>query len=419
MFLRTEVQGFQPIMFGRIVQDESRPGGIGRSMMRVLRCLIPLFATILGSCAALPPGADRPPQAEIRRLPGELLTSEPFPGAPDGATATRILYTSTAPDGAPVTVSGLIIVPNSPAPPAGRPVLAWLHPTTGVDRVCAPSLGPAPFKQIQGLPLFLAAGYAVVATDYSGLGTPGIHPYLVGTSEAHAALDSVRATLQLPGVQAGPRFAVWGHSQGGHAALFTGQLARHYAPDLHLVGVAAAAPVTNVAALIEKPGQDPLWGAVFSYTVWSWSRVFHASPDIVPPESHPIVEHAATDCLRTSADLRQLLADTAPLAGAPVTPDARWRTLLAENAPRSRIEAPVFLAQGSEDPVIPAPLTREFAQRLCTENMSVRYVAMAGVDHYTAAVRSAASAATWIAERFAGVPPPNDCTALQEEPAPL
>jgi dipeptidyl aminopeptidase/acylaminoacyl peptidase len=139
----------------------------------------------------------------------------------------RIVYASTAPDGESATVSALVIVPTAPAPPDGRPVLAWLHPTTGVDRACAPTLGPAPFTQIQGLPLFLAAGYAVVATDYPGLGGPGIHPYLVGASEAHAALDSVRAARHLPGVQAGMRFAVWGHSQGGHAALFTGQLARH------------------------------------------------------------------------------------------------------------------------------------------------------------------------------------------------
>jgi pimeloyl-ACP methyl ester carboxylesterase len=397
---------------------EAIPSNKGMTMPKALGCLVPLVATIIGSCAAPLPVDERPPQAEARHLPGDILESGPFPGAPDGATATRILYTSTAPDGAAVTVSGLVIVPKTPAPPAGRRVLAWLHPTTGVDRACAPTLGPAPFTQIQGLPLFLAAGYAVVATDYPGLGAPGIHPYLVGTSEAHAVLDSVRAALQLPGVQAGPRFAVWGHSQGGHAALFTGHLARQYAPELQLVGVAAAAPVTDIAALVEKPGQDPLWGAVLSYTVWSWSRVLQASPGIVSAASRPIVERAARDCLETSSELQQLQADTAPLAGEPVSPDARWRNLLAENAPTPRIEAPVFLAQGSDDPVIPAPLTRTFARRLCKESASLHYLAMPGVDHYTAAMRSAASAAAWIAERFAGVPPPNDCPALQE-PAPL
>jgi hypothetical protein len=98
----------------------------------------------------------------------------------------------------------------------------------------------------------------------------------------------------------------------------------------------------------------------------------------------------------------------------PVTPDAHWRTLLAENAPTPQPGGPlVFLAQGDEDPVIPPPLTRDFARRLCWERTPVRYLAMPGVDHYTAAARSAAAVADWIAGRFAGVSPPDDCAALQ------
>ncbi len=87
-------------------------------------------------------------------------------------------------------------------------------------------------------------GYVVAATDYPGLGTPQTHPYLVGVSEARAVLDSVRAARALTGAQ--NRFAVWGHSQGGQAALFTGLIAKSYAPDLDLVGVAAAAPATDL-----------------------------------------------------------------------------------------------------------------------------------------------------------------------------
>jgi len=372
-------------------------------------CLLFIVA-VLVSCTATQTGSFAP----VHR-PGDILQAEPLPGAPGGATAIRILYVSTSLDGSPIAVSGLVIVPSVPAPPGGRPVLAWLHATTGVDRACAPSLGPAPFAQIQGLPAFLAAGYAVVATDYAGLGGPGMHPYLVGSIEARAALDSVRAAVQLPGVQAGPRFAVWGHSQGGHAALFTAELAGVYAPELRLVGVAAAAPVTDVAALVEQPGQDPLWGALLSYTVWSWSHVFSAAPDaIVPAAARPTIERTAKDCLESADELKRLLSDAAPLRDEPVTPDAHWRTLLAENAPTAQPGGPpVFLAQGDEDPVIPAPLTRDFARRLCRERTPVRYLAMPGVDHYTAAARSATAAADWIAARFAGVSPPDDCAAFQ------
>jgi len=381
-----------------------------KAQIAAIRGLLCFIVAVLGSCASPQPA----PFASGHR-PGDILHIEPLPGAPAGATATRVLYVSTSLDGSTIAVSGLVIVPSVPAPPSGRPVLAWLHATTGVDRACAPSLGPAPFAQIQGLPAFLAAGYAVVATDYAGLGGPGTHPYLVGISEARAALDSVRAAGRLPGAQAGPRFAVWGHSQGGHAALFAAELARAYAPELRLVGVAAAAPVTDVAALVGQPGQDPLWGALLSYTIWSWSHVLGAAPDmIVPAVAQPTIERTAKNCLESAEELHRLLSDAAPLRGEPVTPDARWRTLLAENAPTPQPGGPpVFLAQGDQDPVIPAPLTRDFARRLCREHTPVRYLAMPGVDHYTAAARSSATAADWIAARFAGVSPPDDCAALQ------
>jgi acetyl esterase/lipase len=355
--------------------------------------------------------ACRGPTALTR--PGDIVHAEAFPGALPGASATRIVYVSSAPDGAPIQVSALVIVPESPPAAGGRPVLAWLHPTTGVDQSCAPTAGPGPFAQIQGLAAFLAAGYAVVATDYPGLGGPGRHPYLVGASEARAAIDSVRAIRHLPGANAGNRFAVWGHSQGGHAALFTAALAPAYAPELQLVGAAAAAPVTDVAALIEQPGRDPLWGALLSYTVWSWSHLYGLDPNgIIPPGAGATVARTAKDCLESAGELRQLLADSAPLAGQPVTPDEPWRARLAGNDPQPGAPAvPVFLAQGDQDPVIIPSLTRAFARRLCSAGVPVRYVAMPGVDHYTAGVRSAAAASAWIADRFAGSAPPDDCAA--------
>nr|WP_294553573.1 alpha/beta fold hydrolase [uncultured Rhodopila sp.] len=352
-----------------------------------------------------------------RTHPGDIVQAEAVPGAPPNASATRIVYVSTAPDGAQIQVSALVVVPGS-APAAGeRPVLAWLHPTTGVDHACAPTAGPGPFAQIQGLAAFLAAGYTVVATDYPGLGASGMHPYLVGASEARAAIDSVRAVRHLPGADAGARFAVWGHSQGGHAALFTAALAPSYAPELQLVGAAAAAPVTDAAALIEQPGRDPLWAALLSYTVWSWSHLYGLDPNaIIPPGAEATIARTARDCLESAAELRQLLADSAPLTGQTVTPDQSWRAMLASNdPPAGGSQVPVFLAQGDQDPVIIPSLTRAFARRLCGAGVPVRYLAMPGVDHYTAAVRSASAAAAWIADRFAGAAPPDDCAAAFAE----
>ncbi len=125
---------------------------------------------------------------------------------------------------------------------------------TGVGGKWAAPVLPDRSGAIPGLDDMLSRGFVVVATDYVGLGTPGQHPYLIGESEARSVLDSVRAARRFPGAKAGDTFAVWGHSQGGHAALFTGQLAASYAPELKLAGVAAAAPATAAAPAAAATG---------------------------------------------------------------------------------------------------------------------------------------------------------------------
>jgi hypothetical protein len=190
--------------------------------------------------------------ADLPGKPGSIIRVWPLAGGgPGGGDAFRILYRSTGLNGEPIAVSGAIYIPPGAPPDGGRNVIAWAHPTTGVVEACAPSLMPDASGMTWGLPDMLAQGYVVVATDYPGLGTPGIHPYLIGVSEGRAVLDSVRAARDLPHSGASNRFAVWGHSQGGHASLYTGELAASYAPDLKLVGVAAAAPATYLIELFD------------------------------------------------------------------------------------------------------------------------------------------------------------------------
>lgn len=168
---------------------------------------------------------------EIPGKPGTIIRVWPLEGGgPGNSDALRFLYRSTGPKGEPIPVSGAIFIPSGPAPAGGRNVIAWAHPTSGVMPACAPSLYPHFEALMWNLGDMLNQGYVVVATDYPGLGTDGIHPYLIGESEGRAVLDSVRAARDFPNSGASNRFAVWGHSQGGHAALYTGELAARYAP---------------------------------------------------------------------------------------------------------------------------------------------------------------------------------------------
>src|SRR6201996_2307324 len=232
-----------------------------------------------------------PPRAELAGAPGTLVRQEPIDGAPLGASAYRVLYRSTGLKGEPIFVSGVIIVPQDDPPPGGRPILAWAHPTSGVTPRCAPSLAIFLFQQIQGLRSFVERGYVVAATDYPGLGTPETHPYLVGDSEARAVIDSVRVASSMPGAGGGKRFTGWGHSQGGHAALFTGIIAKTYAPELTLLGVAAAAPATDLVTLMDDDINSVGGKNITAMTLWSWHRVYDASiSKIVDPRAIPVMD---------------------------------------------------------------------------------------------------------------------------------
>ncbi|MGK9148466.1 lipase family protein [Plantibacter flavus] len=157
--------------------------------------------------------------------PGTIVRSEPVVGAPDGAQAVRVVYHSTDVDGADILVSGLIVAPIEPAASGSRTVVSWAHPTTGTAPRCAPSSGIAPFDLIEGLTDLLADGNVVVATDYAGMGLPGPASFLIGATEAANVLDIARAAQHVDGIGASNRVVLWGHSQGGHAALFAAQRA--------------------------------------------------------------------------------------------------------------------------------------------------------------------------------------------------
>jgi len=353
---------------------------------------------------------------DIAGPPGTLIRSEPMAFAPAGAEAYRVLYRSTGMHGEPIAVSGVIIVPPGPAPAAGRPIVAWAHPTTGVVPHCAPSLAIFAFQQMAGLRQLIEQGAVVAATDYPGLGTPGPHPYLVGDSEARAVIDSVRAARSLPGVGEGNSFAVWGHSQGGQASLYTGLIARTYAPELNLVGVAAAAPATSLVTLMGDDFKTPGGKNLTAMTLWSWARIYDAPiAKVVVPEAIPTVDRLANECIESIFDILARRRTEKPLEQnflsvpniAVVEP---WHSLAARNTPGplpSRI--PLFLAQGTTDDIVRPEVTRAYMQRQCKAGSKVTMMWVPGVGHGFVARDSADNAVAWMMDRFAGKPAPSDC----------
>jgi pimeloyl-ACP methyl ester carboxylesterase len=339
-----------------------------------------------------------------------------MPEPPPGAKAWRILYSSTGLDGKPVQVSGIVVAPELPPPLAGRPVVAWAHPTTGVADNCAPSLRAEVFDTIPHLPALIALDYVVTATDYPGLGTAGPHPYLVGESEARALIDSVRAAREIEKAGASVRYAAWGHSQGGQAALFAGEIAPIYAPELTLAGVAAIAPATELARLLADDIAERSGRLIASYSLWSWARVYGAPLEPVVAESAvPVINRAARDCIETWGEAYRAVFDSAGLHAGFLRDGAfetePWKQLLEENRPGRRpIRAPIFIAQGEEDTIVRPSVTADFVASLCRTGERVRYDRLPGVDHMRAGRASATSAIQWMRDRLDGKRAPTTCT---------
>lgn len=346
--------------------------------------------------------------------PGVLLRSEPFTrDVPDGARGWRLLYTTTAADGAPATASAVVVVPSDA--PGPRPVIAWAHGTTGFATQCAPSLLEHPFEAgaMPALEQVVERGWAVVATDYTGLGTPGPHPYLIGPGEGHSVLDSLRAAGQLPEADLAAETVVWGHSQGGHAALWTGQLAGDYAPELALLGVVAMAPAADVEALAESL-PDSRVGALFaSYVIASYAAHYPEitlEEQVIPP-ARTLVREMSGRCLAEPSILASLvsvlsLARDQSVYAQPPT-DGPLGDRLRENVPTGPFDIPLLVAQGEADTLILPDDQQAYVDRLCASAQALAYRTYPGEDHLSLVERESAlveDLLSWAADRFAGAP---------------
>lgn len=365
------------------------------------------------------PDAFYDPPPSVPSEPGQLVRAEPFSRAvPDGATAWRVLYTTTRDDDEPAVASGIVVLPDVPDGGPPPPVIAWAHGTTGFARGCAPSVLDDPFGSgaFYLLDDVLARGWALVAPDYTGLGADAPHPYLIGEGEGRSVLDAVRAARALDGVALGEQTVVWGHSQGGHAALWTGQVAPRYAEDVPLAGVAALAPASDLPALVEHLESVPGGGIFASYVVQAYAAAYpEADPyDAVRPGARIVVREMATRCLAEPGalvSLAETLAMDQPLwTGDPTT--GTFGDRLAENVPVGPVPAPLLIAQGSEDTLLVPGMQDAYVGTRCTQGQPVDYRRYAGADHVglvEAGSPLVPDLLRWTEDRLAGVAPTPTC----------
>ena len=365
---------------------------------------------------AYAPDAFYDPPPDLPRQPGALLRREPLKDVilPAGMRGWRILYATTVNDSTPATAVATVFAPTHPhAGPC--PVIAWEHATTGLLQKCMPSLLSAPTKGIPWCNRIVRAGWVMVATDYSFAEKGGPHPYLIGEGEARAVLDSVRAARQMSELTLDKRMVAWGYSQGGHAALWTGIVGPRYAPDLEILGVAAIAPAANIKKILAMNVEaDKRFGP---YLALSYSRFY---PDITFEQAlRPEAVDAARQivnlcCFLPPEDAERVQALAATFDGPALATNSNkaLQARLEQNTADGLITAPVVIAQGLSDIVVPPSATDAYVEKRCSANQRLEYWTFAGRDHFAIVQPDTPLEELlikWTTARFADEPQPSGC----------
>ncbi len=363
---------------------------------------------------------------DIPAAPGQMLRTEPLEPALGLAMAgeqRRILYSSTDGVGGktPVVVSGALFLPQGTAPAGGWPLVAWAHGTTGVADTCAPSWNKRSERDSAYLNAWLQQGFAIVATDYQGLGTPGPHPYMTVRPEAYSVLDSARAVLKaFPSIA--NRIVVIGQSQGGGAAFATAGIAPEYAPDLVIRGsVATGVPYLTPALLRPPANPTPPDKAepTVAYTLYIAIMMQQADPtltadQLVTPRALPLLQQARTTCV---SPLFHSVARAGLNRGNALQPG--FRTAFAAALPRMEystlhLAQPLFVGTGEQDHDVSPRQQLNLVHSACEAGSVVEAHLYAGRDHGGTVNASLKDSIPFVHKIMAGDPITSICQPTAE-----
>lgn len=304
--------------------------------------------------------------------------------------------------------TALVFYPKTPKPKTGWRVIVWMHGTVGVSDHCAPSKNPLNKHFKLTAQTILAKGYIIIAPDYEGLGSPGIHPYLNLKSEALSAIYAINSIKAAYSEDFQGEWMVIGQSQGGQASLGTAEYANN---DPHFKGAIAGAPASNLQMigedvlpevftklyLSEQKAGIPLheynsihsFATVLSYVAFMGVGITAIHPhynylQLFQPEAQHIAQEAGGSsgenglCLAAlrdlfTADIIQFLQSNPNnhLMDYPGINDTSFKEdpvlveFFANSQPGTKkIDKPILLIQGEKDTNVPPVATEKLAEDL-------------------------------------------------------
>ena len=397
------------------------------------------------------------PPAELPGGPGELVKTEVFPLAgaiPPGAgsisdgagmlstDAQRIMYTSIGARGEQVAVSGTYLQPRAPwTGPGTRPLAVVAPGTQGQGDHCSPSKTFQNIANVRteppgvgfGYEIFqtfalLERGYAVAVTDYEGLGTPGIHPYVHRESQARAVLDIARAAPQVPGTDVGesPRTVFTGYSQGGGAVAAAAELHPQYATDVNLVGTAAGSPPADLAATLEQIDGTAIAGLI-GYALNSLSHAHPEMEELIDPyfndDGRALLAATADQCVgETAVQFFQKRTNEFTVSGESAGDIVRAEPRIQEFIELQRIgtlkpTTPVRILSPINDDAVPGHQSQQLGRDWCALGADVEMVIdpmpeiAPGfvIGHAAPMLTGLGGTVQYLEDRINGVPAPANC----------
>jgi Secretory lipase len=383
----------------------------------------------------LPPGA-----------PGDLIRTEPSrlvlePSGQLGmimADATRIMYRSTDVHGNPMAVTGTYFEPYNDWPGGGpRPLIVYGPGTQGQGDQCAPSrqfnqgIHWRPFLDLAFnyeelfVSTMVARGFAIVMTDYQGLGTPGLHTYVGRVPQADAMLDAARAAKKLPDTSLNPDgpLAFWGYSQGGGAAAAAAELASSYAPELNVVGTYAGAPPADLKELFPYADGSVLVGAV-GYALNSVMTAYPEHADAIrsklTPRGEDMLFKVADQCVAETLAkfmFRHLQPYFTEDINQLVNEEPFSSLFDEQRLGRFKPNAPVMILSNRFDPLVPWTGANQLGRDWCAQGADVQFwtneeppfLNKAIINHALPMLVDGERAMQWVADRFNGVPTTPNC----------
>lgn len=372
------------------------------------------------------------PPATLPAGKGTLVRTEPsrfyvtpLKISPVDATVTRLMYTSTDRNDKPIAVTGQLVVPNKAWSGSGpRPLVAYAVGTQGLGDSCAPSRltdgGGLEYESVFLAGLF-AKGYAVVVTDYEGLGTPGTHTYMGREVTGRAVLDGVRAASKVSGsgVTATTPVAIMGYSQGGGAAAAAAEIAPTYAPELDVRGVAAGGiPGDLLATAGLLDGSFAVGFLAYALVGVGEATYGMNLSDFLNAKGMSLMNEVRTECTFETVLTHPFIRTSTLTHDGRSVPqtlrDPEFATMLNEQLIGNgrKPAVPAFVYHSPTDDVVPYAAGYDSAKRWCGQGATVAFRKGIAPGHVGGAIEFYPYAMSFLDARFRREAPSSNCSTI-------